>query len=106
MKLKALPIQIIRLKDGILLKRGCTEVKVPDDGSIGVLARVLTLAAQNGVTREEISKQFGPDEHYAAEHLIDLLLAGRLLVPGEFTEPTLNPETPLDIFLLAFRGVG
>jgi molybdopterin-synthase adenylyltransferase len=103
MKLKALPIQIIRLKDGILLKRGCTEVKVPDDGSIEMVARVLTLAGQNGVTREEISNQFSPDEHHAAENLIDLLLAGRLLVPSELTEPALKiPESSLDIFYWHF----
>lgn len=103
MKLKALPIQIIRLEDGILLKRGCTEVKVPDDGSIGMVARVLTLAGQNGVTREEISNQFSPDEHQAAENLIDLLLAGHLLVPSEITEPALKiPESSLDIFYWHF----
>jgi bacteriocin biosynthesis cyclodehydratase domain-containing protein len=103
MKLKALPIQIIRLEDGILLKRGCTEVKVRDDGSIGMVARVLTLAGQNGVTREEISNQFSPDEHHAAENLIDLLLAGHLLVPSELTEPGLKiPESPLDIFYWHF----
>jgi bacteriocin biosynthesis cyclodehydratase domain-containing protein len=103
MKLKALPIQIIRLKDGILLKRGCTEVKVPDDGSMGMVGRVLTLAEQNGVTREEISNQFSPDEQHSAEHLIDLLLAGRLLVPSELTEPALKiPESSLDIFYWHF----
>jgi bacteriocin biosynthesis cyclodehydratase domain-containing protein len=103
MKLKALPIQIIRLKDGILLKRGCTEIKVPDDGSIGMVARVLTIAGQNGVTREEISNLFSLDEHHAAQNLIDLLLAGRLLVPSELTDPLHKiSETPLDIFYWHF----
>ncbi len=102
MKLKALPIQIIRLKDGILLKRGCTEIKVPH-GSIEIVARVLTLADQNGVTREEISNQFGPDERQEAENLIDLLLARHLLVPSEHTEPDPKiSESSLDIFYWHF----
>lgn len=102
MKLKAVPIQIIRLEDGLLLKRGCTEIKVPD-GSIEMVARILTLADQNGVTREELSNQFSPDEHHSAENLIDLLLARRLLVPSELTEPDPKiPESSLDIFYWHF----
>jgi len=86
MKFKALPIQILRLKDGILLKRGCTEIKVPN-GAMEIVARVLNLADGNAVTREELSNRFSSDERQAAEHLIDLLLARRLLVPSELTDP-------------------
>jgi len=102
MKLKALPIQILRLKDGLLLKRGCTEIKVPED-SIEIVAHILNLAEEKGVTREEISNQFGTDKRQTAESLIDLLLARGLLVPSELTESTLKvPESSLDIFYWHF----
>ena len=88
--------------DGLLLKRGCTEIKVPA-GSIEIVAHVLKLADENGLTREEISNQFSPDKRHTAESLIDLLLARRLLVPSELTEPALKvPESSLDIFYWHF----
>ncbi len=103
MKLKALPAQIIVLKDGILLKRGCTELKVSGDGAKEMVARVLSLAFKDGVTREEISNQFNSNERDAAEDLIEDLLARRLLVPSELTEPGLEiPESSLDIFYWHF----
>lgn len=103
MKLKALPVQIIVLKDGVLLKRGCTEFKVSGDGAKEMVGRILILAFQDGITREEISKRFTSKERDAAEDLIKDLLARRLLVPSELTDPGLKiPERPLDIFYWHF----
>ncbi len=87
---KALPVQIIELKDGVLLKRGSTELKVTGDSAKGIVVRVLTVASKDGATREEISQQFSSDERDTAEDLIEQLLARHLLVPGEQSEPSLN----------------
>lgn len=103
MKLKALPVQIIELKDGILLKRGCTELKVSGDGAKELVSRVLSLALKDGVTYEEVSNHFNANERDAAEDLIKDLLARRLLVPSELIEPGLDiPESSLDIFYWHF----
>ena len=73
------------------------------DSAIEIVARVLSLTDENGVTREEISNHFSPDKRHAAEILIDLLLARRLLVPSELTEPALKiPENSLDVFYWHF----
>ena len=107
MNLKALPVQIIELKDGILLKRGCTEFKVSGDGAKEMVARVLILAFKDGVTREEISNQFNSNERDAAADLIEDLLTRRFLVPSELAEPSQQiPETSLDIFYWHFGVSG
>ncbi len=73
------------------------------DGAIEIVAHILNLADEKGLTREEIFNQFSPDDRQAVEHLIDMLLARRLLVPSEVTEPSPNiPESSLDIFYWHF----
>ena len=103
-KLQALPVQLIEMHNGIILKRGCMEVKFGGDGVAEAVQLVLAAAADQGATREHICELFAPPYRPAVERLIEQLLARRLLVPSDDMPPTVESgrESSLEIFYWHF----
>ncbi len=101
-RLKALPIRLIEVEGGIIIKRGRTELKIGGEYASQIVQTVLASAATDeGATREEILESFAPSSKPAITHLVDQLLAQRLLVPLDSGQDSLllsDQETPLDIF--------
>jgi len=104
MPLKALPLQIIELSNGVLLKRGCTEFKVSGEGASKVVRQILSVAHAKGITRKDICHTFPPEERKTVETLVEQLVARRLFVPSNKpTEPSDDgTESPLGIFYWHF----
>jgi len=104
MPLKVLPLQIIELQSGVLLKRGCTEFKVSGEGASKIVRQILSVAHANGITREEICHTFPPEERKTVDTLVEQLVARHLLVPSnKHTEPSNDgTESPLDILYWHF----
>jgi len=102
-KLKALPIQLIETDNDIILKRGCTEVKISGEGVAAAVRTLLAAAAGRGAIREEICERFATSSRPAAERLIDLLIARHMLVPSDGVESMVTGrESSLDIFYWHF----
>ena len=102
-KLRSLPVQFIEVAGGVILKRGCTEVKIPEGGAAEALKAVLAATANGGATLAEICEQFDPQSHPIVEQLIKQLLASGLLVSGDTKEPEFDgSESSLDVFYWHF----
>lgn len=98
-KFKALPVQVIETDDGIVLKRGCTQVRMRGKGLRRALRVVLSVTAKGPATHQEICAAFAPHDRPAAAHLIDQLIASRLLVPEDtITVSDSGCETSFDVF--------
>src|SRR5712692_4247002 len=98
-KFKALAVQVIEIDGGIILKRGCTEVKIGGEGVVEALQVILTATADSGKTREEICGLFAGTSRQMVEQLIEHLISRRLLLPAEEIETShKSVENTLDLF--------
>jgi bacteriocin biosynthesis cyclodehydratase domain-containing protein len=97
-KLKALPVQLIEVHGGVVLKRGCTEVKIGGEGMTDVIRMLLDAASWEGATAQEICERFAASDRPAIERLIRELQARNILVSGEDGDVTETAESNLDIF--------
>lgn len=107
-KLKLLPLQVIELAEGMVLKRGCTEFKVIGEGAAPAMYRILSTLSESGATAETLCQRFAKPDREIVKSLIDKLVERRLLVPTEADETitTINePENHLDIFYWHFHAV-
>jgi molybdopterin-synthase adenylyltransferase len=101
-KLRALPTQLIETDEGIILKRGVTTIRIGGDRGVAVVQRIL-VAAEEGVTREEIRLWFAQSDRDAVDNLVEQLLARRILVWADREEATASPtESSLDVFYWNF----
>jgi bacteriocin biosynthesis cyclodehydratase domain-containing protein len=102
MKLKAQAVQVIETSDGVVLKRGCTELKIAGAGAAEAVKKILAVAGNGGATREEILELFEPEAGPIIERLSEQLIGRRLLVPCEGEDLPEAPESSLDIFYWHF----
>lgn len=103
LKLIPLPVQLIESPGGVIIKRGCSELRIRGDGAEHYVRAVLAAADKDGATREEICHQFAAPHRPVVNDLIDTLVARRILVPaGQATWIDTGAEAPLDIFYWHF----
>ncbi|CAI4030432.1 hypothetical protein DNFV4_00860 [Nitrospira tepida] len=79
--LRSMPTQIIPIAGGVLLKRGCTEVKINGDRAAAIVRDVLLAAAFEEKAGEEICEQFAEPDRPVVRQLINQLIQRRLLLP-------------------------
>lgn len=101
-RLVALPVQFIETAAGVILKRGCTEVRISGEGATEVVHRVLHAAASGNATYQEICEQFAATKRQAVQALIGQLVTKRILVPRGIASPPAAPESSLEIFYWHF----
>jgi len=104
-RLKALPIQLISIDEGVLLKRGCTVLKIQGEGAELAVQTVLSALNKKPATYEEISQVFSSHDQEAITHFLEMLIANRFVVPyseNAAQDPTHERESPLDIFYWNF----
>ena len=78
--MRALPVELVPLESGLLIKRGWTEFVVSGDGARSRVEAVLR-AAQDELTSEEICARFDEAERPAIAAFVEQLVARRILVP-------------------------
>src|SRR5262249_52399838 len=103
-RLRALRAQLVQLEDGILVKRGRTELKVGGERAAEVLQDILGRALA-GATRNELVDSFAAPDREAVERLIRELEARRILVTDDGSNghgPAGAVESALDIFAWHF----
>ncbi|HKI21610.1 MAG TPA: TOMM precursor leader peptide-binding protein [Isosphaeraceae bacterium] len=102
-RLRAVPVQPIEISDGVLLVRGNMAVKLSGEGAAEAAQIVLTAAAGEGATPQELINLFGALDRPGAEQLVKILVARRLLVPCDsFPVPSANGETAQEVFYWEF----
>src|SRR5688500_5775026 len=102
-KLRSLPVQFIQNPEGVILKRGCTELRISGEGAAAVISQILTLTVGRGVTEEEICDRFALPQRVAVQKLVDQLMTKRILVSSDQIRTDGNgPEGSLEIFYWHF----
>jgi molybdopterin-synthase adenylyltransferase len=102
-RLRALPVQLIEVDGGVVLKRGCLEIKIGGEGATRAVQLVLAATAHKGVTREEIYELFPPPRRPAVRHLLEQLVSRRILVPSDGMDPAIESrESSLEVFYWHF----
>jgi bacteriocin biosynthesis cyclodehydratase domain-containing protein len=102
-KLKLSPLQCIETADAIILRRGCTQMKVSGAGAAQAVRLVLDAVQQNGASPKEICSSFPARLHSAVVKLVARLISSRLLVPDDQGESSANSaERNLDVFYWNF----
>ncbi|MCZ6801234.1 MAG: TOMM precursor leader peptide-binding protein [Nitrospirae bacterium] len=104
-KLKVLPTQLISIEKGVLIKRGCTVLKIQGEGADWAVQTVFSALIKKPSTYDEISQVFPSHDQEAVTHFLDMLIAKRFVV-YDSENPTqdspTNAESPLDIFYWNF----
>lgn len=101
--LRVLPVQLVDHPDGVILKRGCTELKVSGEGAKGVVETILGAMTEKGATCEELCAQFPSAAQATVLQLVEQLVARRILVPADAPNSASHEvESSLDIFYWHF----
>ncbi len=82
-KLRALPVQLVEFRDGVILKRGSTEFRVKGEGSIAAIQQVLWMTTTTQSTSQEICEKFSHPQRPIVQNLIDQLRTRNILVPSD-----------------------
>jgi bacteriocin biosynthesis cyclodehydratase domain-containing protein len=103
-KLKALPVQLIEVDGGVIVRRGCTQVKITGEGAAEVVELVLNAAfTEGGVTPDEVSGIVAAPARESVLDLVEQLRLRRILVPTDGKElPPPERESELEVFYWHF----
>ena len=101
-KLIALPVQVLEVPDGAILKRGCTVVKITGPQAATAIKTVLSAAGANGASIEDICRLFARSAAPRVKELIKQLTARRLLVPTNSASRRNRRETHSEVFYWHF----
>ncbi len=100
-RLRALPVQLIETEGGVILKRGCVEIKIAGDRAleaVGILLDALT----PGSSVEEVLPRFAGPDRPTIERLIRQLETRNLVIPIGAAAPPPSAESHLDVFYWHF----
>ena len=104
-KLVALPIHVIQIPDGVILKRGATEVMITGANATEAIRMVLDATGRDGASVGEIRRLFRRTSGVQVDTILSNLDSRRLLVPKNGQASSVNgQESPLDIFFWQFGG--
>lgn len=101
-RLKALPVQVLEIDGGVVLKRGRVEMKIRGEGAAEALRRLLEATAGEGMTRGDLLALSPEPEQPLLASLIDHLARRRLLVPASGEPPAEAAESSADVFYWHF----
>jgi bacteriocin biosynthesis cyclodehydratase domain-containing protein len=102
-KLVAPPLQLIGQDDGIILVRGCVELRISGARAAETVQIVLDATRSGGATRQEIGERFAEPDRAGVAELVEELVRRRLLAPaGSPAAPTVASEGALDVFYWHF----
>lgn len=102
-RLRVLPIQAIPIGTGMVLKRGCVELKIEGERAGDVVETVLALLSGEGATEADVRDSFALPDRAAVEELVRALRERRLVAPVDATpEPVPQGESTADVFYWHF----
>jgi bacteriocin biosynthesis cyclodehydratase domain-containing protein len=98
-----LPVQLIDIDEGILIKRGCVEVVIDGKDAVQITKTIFSILREKAYPKEEVLNHFPDEQRCEIESLIDALLARKILLPAH--SPLISPiehEEPIDVFYWHF----
>jgi thiazole/oxazole-forming peptide maturase SagC family component len=101
-KLRALPAQIIEIPDGIVVKRGCTEVKITGPGAADAVKMMIGATGTEGASMRDIRRLFASSSGRHLAELIRNLVDRSILVASDGHKDRDDEESNLNIFLWQF----
>ncbi|MEK6787300.1 MAG: TOMM precursor leader peptide-binding protein [Nitrospirota bacterium] len=102
----SVPVQVIEIPDGVVLKRGCNELKICGADAKEIVRTVLMTSQNGGATTDEIASRLSKLAKPQVEKVIAHLLDRGFLVSGAFRgRSAAATESHLDIFFWHFDGV-
>ena len=82
-----LPVQVIEVRDGVVLSRGGSQVRLTGIGVFDVLEEVLSRLQPPGMSRVDLVALFAGPDRGKLNDLLDLLIARRLVVSDGAADP-------------------
>lgn len=101
-RLIALPLQLIEVAEGVIVRRGSIQAQISGERSVEALAIILDAAAGDGASIEEICGRFAAPDHPAVKQLVEQLVARQFLLPAGRGPDPARPEDQLDVFYWHF----
>jgi molybdopterin-synthase adenylyltransferase len=103
-KYRALPVQLIEIPGGVILKRGCTEIHFSGVRSNAIVRQLLHLLRGKGATQEEILSHFQEEKIFGVEQLFNHLVRKQIVISDRGCSPSTPcvTESALDIFYWHF----
>jgi bacteriocin biosynthesis cyclodehydratase domain-containing protein len=106
-RLRALPVQVVEIDEGIILKRGCVETSIRGRGAVAAVRRLLEATSGAGMPAAAIREVFPPAERGDVDALVAHLRGRGLLVGDAFdSSDRLGDESPQDVFFWQFGVTG
>ncbi len=105
--LTCLPVKVLPTEQGIILKRGCTEVQIRGENVSAVIDQIFSSLVQPGISKDSLVALFPTETQPLVAKLVDQLIDRRLLVPDSI--PSLHSEVSennTDIFYWHFDQNG
>jgi bacteriocin biosynthesis cyclodehydratase domain-containing protein len=101
--LRALPVQVVEIDDGVVLKRGCVETSIRGKGAVEAVQRLLQATSGGGMDAAAVRNLFADGEHADLDTLIEHLRRRGLLVSDSVdSSAVLSSETPAEVFYWHF----
>ena len=105
--LRLMPVRLIEMDDGIIVKRGRAEVKFAGARAKEVVSALFTALAERVATPEEVREHFDAHDRPAVTLILEQLESRRMLVPADSPGPaTPHDEDVLDVFYWHFGEQG
>jgi molybdopterin-synthase adenylyltransferase len=105
-RLRALPVQVVEIDDGVVLKRGCVETSIRGQGAVEAVRRVLQATSGEGMAVSSIRDLFPQAEHDELDALIEHLRRRGLVGTSFDSIDGISSETPADVFYWHFGVKG
>ncbi len=101
-QLRALALQIIPMRSGVILRRGTTEVRIDGERAQDALETILAALSGPGATVAEVCERFAEPDRPAVTQLLGKLRTRRLLVSTDDPDDTSVGDSRLDVFYWHF----
>lgn len=102
-RVRAFPVQIIEVDGGVVVRRGCAQVKFSGDGAHAIVSQLFEGASRpDGVDEDALVASFAGPFRSSVSALIKELRARRLLVDAKDPAGPQSPEGPLEVFYWHF----
>jgi len=99
----SLSVKIVPIKEGVILKRGCTEIQLRGTQVKNIIEQIFSLSSQKPRTKDDLLDFFSLEIQTPVAKLIDQLIERRFLVPHSPPEAdSVSLEDHTDIFYWHF----
>jgi bacteriocin biosynthesis cyclodehydratase domain-containing protein len=101
-RLVALPLQLVEVAGGVIVRRGSIQLLVRGDRSVQALETVVDAMRGEGASIDEICDRFAAPDRPTVQQLVQQLMARQFVVPVGQVPGGVDTEDQLDVFYWHF----